>query len=181
MTRTQAKQPADDLVASKKELDAQVEAQRKAAKEFEIQMRRKAITVGNIVGKDVPVSQTEVREFLFSFYGSLLRELQDENALLRTWHPDGPNATFEKKKSIMPHHEVLLRLDAMDLDRGLHSSMSYPPVTNVTYVSRCQSSWSPRILLHKRWDRSQSGVDFVWARLLTETWIQKNPTAIHDE
>jgi seryl-tRNA synthetase len=37
---------------------------------------------------------------------------------LRTWHPAGPNAEFEKKADIMPHHEVLLRLDAMDMDRG---------------------------------------------------------------
>jgi seryl-tRNA synthetase len=40
---------------------------------------------------------------------------------LRTWHPDGPNAQVEKKADIMPHHEVLLRLDAMDLDRGAYS------------------------------------------------------------
>jgi hypothetical protein len=38
---------------------------------------------------------------------------------LRTWHPDGPNGQVERKTDIMPHHEVLLRLDAMDLDRGL--------------------------------------------------------------
>lgn len=56
----QAKQNADELVASKKELDAQVEAKRKETKEFELKMRQKASTVGNIVGKSVPVSQTEV-------------------------------------------------------------------------------------------------------------------------
>lgn len=47
-------------MARKKELDAQVEAKRKETKEFEIKMRQKAGTVGNIVGKSVPVSQTEV-------------------------------------------------------------------------------------------------------------------------
>ena len=47
-------------MASKKELDAEVEANRKRAKEFEVMMRQKTSTVGNIVGKDVPVSQTEV-------------------------------------------------------------------------------------------------------------------------
>ena len=57
----QAKENADDLVASKKELDAQVEANRKKTKEFEVTMRQRTSTVGNIVGKDVPVSQTEVR------------------------------------------------------------------------------------------------------------------------
>ena len=58
--KSQAKQPADDLVAAKKEIDAQVEAKKKESKEFEILMRRKASTVGNIVGKGAPVSLTEV-------------------------------------------------------------------------------------------------------------------------
>ena len=55
-----AKQSADDLVAAKKEIDAQVEEKKKEAREFEIKMRQKASTVGNIVGKNVPVSLTEV-------------------------------------------------------------------------------------------------------------------------
>jgi len=63
----QAKEPADDLVATKKDLDAQVEAKRKETKEFEIKMRQKASTVGNIVGKNVPVSQTEVSGNLMQF------------------------------------------------------------------------------------------------------------------
>lgn len=56
----QAKQSADDLVATKKEIDAQVEEKKKEAREFEVKMRQKASTVGNIVGKNVPVSLTEV-------------------------------------------------------------------------------------------------------------------------
>ena len=56
----QAKENADDLVAKKKEIDAQVEAKRKQAKEHEAAMRVKASTAGNIVGKAVPVSNTEV-------------------------------------------------------------------------------------------------------------------------
>lgn len=68
----QAKQPAEDLVAAKKEIDTQVEAKRKETKDFEIKMRQKASMIGNIVGKNVPVSQTEVsgtwsRERLRSF------------------------------------------------------------------------------------------------------------------
>ena len=47
-------------MAAKKEIDAQVEAKKKEAKEFESRMRTKASTVGNIVGKNVPVSLTEV-------------------------------------------------------------------------------------------------------------------------
>lgn len=38
---------------------------------------------------------------------------------VRTWHPNGPNAQVEKKSDILPHHEVLLRLDAIDLERGV--------------------------------------------------------------
>jgi seryl-tRNA synthetase len=59
---SQAKEPADDLVAAKKEIDDQVEAKKKEAKEFEAKMRQKASTVGNIVGKNVPVSLTEVSD-----------------------------------------------------------------------------------------------------------------------
>ncbi|EIN14479.1 seryl-tRNA synthetase [Punctularia strigosozonata HHB-11173 SS5] len=99
--KKKAKENADELVAKKKDLDAQVEAHKKATKEYEATMRQKASTVGNIVGKSVPISLTE-----------------DDNVTLRTWHPQGPNAQVEQRKDIMPHHEVLLRLDAMDLDRG---------------------------------------------------------------
>lgn len=83
-------------------------------------MRAKASTAGNIVGKAVPVSNTEVCHLpVYFFESSFPRTLpQDDNQVLRTWHPDGPNGTFEKKSEILPHHEVLLRLDAMDLDRG---------------------------------------------------------------
>ncbi|TFL03895.1 hypothetical protein BDV98DRAFT_544399 [Pterulicium gracile] len=99
--KKKAKENADELVAKKKELDAQVDAQKKASKEFEVKMRLKASTVGNIVGKNAPVSQTE-----------------DDNVVMRTWHnpaePDEP----EQRPNILPHHEVLLRLDAMDLERG---------------------------------------------------------------
>jgi seryl-tRNA synthetase len=99
--KKKAKEPADDLVAQKKALDAQVEAKRKETRDYELLMRQKASNVGNLVAKDVPVSLTE-----------------DDNATLRTWHPDGPNVQVERKTDIMPHHEVLLRLDAMDLERG---------------------------------------------------------------
>ena len=58
----QAKENADELVAKKKEIDAQVVAKRAEAKELEAKMRQKASTAGNIVGKDVPVSMSEVRQ-----------------------------------------------------------------------------------------------------------------------
>ena len=87
-------------------------------------MRAKASTVGNIVGKNVPVSLTEVSCELTLGNVKFLRLFsQDDNLTIRTWHPDGPNAQVEQKTNIMPHHEVLLRLDAMDLERGLHNSL----------------------------------------------------------
>jgi len=53
----------------KKQIDTAVEAKTKETKEFEIVMRSKASTVGNIVGKNVPVSQTEVGCFFkLSFF-----------------------------------------------------------------------------------------------------------------
>lgn len=59
-----AKENADELVAQKKALDAQVEAKRKETREFEVTMRQKASTIGNIVGKGAPVSLTEVCSFI---------------------------------------------------------------------------------------------------------------------
>ena len=93
-------------------------------------MRVKASTAGNIVGKAVPVSNTEVSHPSISPFKSSLSRIvpQDDNQVLRTWHPDGPNGAFEKKSGILAHHEVLLRLDAMDLDRGdpFSNSVSSP-------------------------------------------------------
>jgi len=99
--KKKAKENADDLLAEKKTIDTQVDAKRKEARDAELALRQKAGTIGNIVNKGVPVSQTE-----------------DDNATLRTWHPDGPNGQVEKKTNILAHHEILLRLDAMDLERG---------------------------------------------------------------
>jgi len=42
----------------------------------------------------------------------------------------------------MPHHEVLLRLDAMDLDRGACSGIVF-----FTILRRCKGSWASWILL----------------------------------
>ena len=62
---------------------------------------------------------------------------QDDNAVIRTWHPDGPNGKVEKKRcacrartllqpthaalphsDILSHHEVMMRLEAFDMERG---------------------------------------------------------------
>ena len=82
-------------------------------------MRKRASTIGNIIAKGVPVSMDEVRcrSSKLRIFAKLCR--QDNNEVIRTWHPDGPNGQVEQRTDIMPHHEVLLRLDAMDLERGV--------------------------------------------------------------
>lgn len=51
------------------------------------------------------------------------KETQDDNATLKTWHPEGKDV--EKKSDIMPHHEVLMRLDAIDMERGESTCFIY--------------------------------------------------------
>ena len=99
--KRKAKQTADQETKLKKELDAKVAQMKPAVDQAEADMRRKAAMIGNIVGDKVPISQTE-----------------DDNAVLRTWHPDGPNAQVEKKNDILSHHEVMYRLELFDTDRG---------------------------------------------------------------
>jgi len=98
---SQAKENADELVAQRKELEDSIVEKSKIVDEAEAKMRARALTVGNIVGPKTPISMTE-----------------DDNQVIRTWHPAGPNVEPEHKTTILPHHEVLLRLDAVDLDRG---------------------------------------------------------------
>ncbi|KIJ34246.1 hypothetical protein M422DRAFT_75866 [Sphaerobolus stellatus SS14] len=101
VARKKAKESADDVLEAKKALGEKIEDFEKRVKETNQLMRHKAGSIGNIVGKGAPVSMTE-----------------DDNVTVRTWHPDGPNGQVEQKKDILAHHEVLLRLDAMDLERG---------------------------------------------------------------
>lgn len=88
-------------------------------------MRVKGSTIGNIVAKDVPVSQTE-----------------DENVTLRTWHPDGPNGQVQQRKDILPHHEVMLRLDMIDLERGMLLHSRLRTTSNAAASLRCQDRGS---------------------------------------
>ena len=112
-------------------------------------MRQKAGTIGNVVNKAVPVSQTEV---CYSTFPHITRTLttssiQDDNVTLKTWHPDGPNGQAEKKTDILAHHEVLLRLDAMDLERGALPRPISPSFPHNFY--RSQGLWSPWLLPHE--------------------------------
>lgn len=99
--RKKAKENADDVMEKKKEIDKKVADLKPKVSEAEQKMRLKASTIGNIVGDKVPLSMTE-----------------DENQLVRDWHPDGPNAKAEKRSDILSHHEVMMRLDAFDMERG---------------------------------------------------------------
>jgi len=99
--KRKAKEPADDLIAEKTQLDEEKSRVEKIAFDAREELLTTAASVGNLVGKDVPVSQTE-----------------DDNVTLRTWHPDGPNGQVEQRNDILPHHEVMIRLDAFDMERG---------------------------------------------------------------
>lgn len=86
--------------------------------------------------------------------------------MLRVWHPDGPNATFEKKSGILAHHEVLLRLDAMDLDRGkLFSSPFLPSASNDPRIGAKISGHRGYFLTNDGVDLNQAlisyGLDFL--------------------
>ncbi|KAG8983567.1 Cytosolic seryl-tRNA synthetase [Tulasnella sp. JGI-2019a] len=99
--KKKAKEDASELLAKKATIDAQIVSSKKQVAEHEVLMRSKASTIGNIVGPKVPVSMNE-----------------DDNVTVRTWHPEGPNSKVEKKADILPHHEVMLRLDMIDMERG---------------------------------------------------------------
>lgn len=99
--KKKAKESADELMEKKKDMDKQILEYRPKVNEAEAIMRREAGKIGNIVGDKVPISMNE-----------------DDNGLIRTWHPDGPNGQVQKRTDILSHHEVLLRLDAFDTERG---------------------------------------------------------------
>ncbi|CED83124.1 seryl-trna synthetase [Phaffia rhodozyma] len=95
------KEPADDLVAQKTSQDKELAELKQTAIEAEKTMRKLCGTIGNIVAEGCPISLTE-----------------DDNSLIRQWHPDGPDAQPVHRTDIIAHHEVLHRIDAFDLERG---------------------------------------------------------------
>lgn len=44
--------------------------------------------------------------------------MQDDNAVIRTYHPDGPNGQVAKGVDILSHDEVMFRLDILEMERG---------------------------------------------------------------
>jgi seryl-tRNA synthetase len=102
----------------------------------ETAMRQKASTIGNIVHESVPVSNTEVRLLPFPCFPSLLTAssvAQDDNAVIRTFfpkdgngeqHPPVKGGALTMKEGILSHHEVMARLDILEMERGAFSLSS---------------------------------------------------------
>lgn len=99
--KKKAKQDADDLLKEKADLEKEKKAFVESAAEKEKALNRKLKSIGNIVHLDVKVSANE-----------------DENEIIRFW-PEDAKSRESQNTNIMPHHEVLLRLDAYDPERGV--------------------------------------------------------------
>ncbi|KZZ89903.1 Seryl-tRNA synthetase, class IIa [Moelleriella libera RCEF 2490] len=99
-TKKKAKENADDLLKEKDELEKEKKILLDSAAEKDTALKTKLKTVGNYVHDSVPVSNNE-----------------DHNTVERIWAPEG--VSVEKKDNILSHHEVLLRLDGYDPERGV--------------------------------------------------------------
>ncbi|KAJ4145684.1 hypothetical protein LMH87_004523 [Akanthomyces muscarius] len=97
--KKKAKEDANDLLQQKVELEKEKKLTVESATQKEKILRAKIKSVGNIVDDSVPVSNNE-----------------DDNAVQRTWAPEG---VAVEKRNVLSHHEVLLRLDGYDPDRGV--------------------------------------------------------------
>ncbi|KAI0129268.1 seryl-tRNA synthetase [Hypoxylon sp. NC0597] len=97
--KKKAKENADELLQQRADLDKEKKTLLDLAAQKDIALKAKVNTVGNIVHDSVPVSDNE-----------------DNNVVQRTWAPEGVKV---EKKDVLSHHEVLLRLDGYDPDRGV--------------------------------------------------------------
>ncbi|KAK3637855.1 Cytosolic seryl-tRNA synthetase [Elasticomyces elasticus] len=88
-----------DLKKQKDDLQKQKEQLEEEARQKQIALLKKAKSIGNYVHESVPVSDNE-----------------DKNAVVRTWAPEGAEVV---KKDCLSHHEVVVRLDAADFERGV--------------------------------------------------------------
>ncbi|KAH7033335.1 uncharacterized protein B0I36DRAFT_321235 [Microdochium trichocladiopsis] len=98
--KKKAKEDATELLQLKANFETEKKALLDLASQKDIALKAKINTIGNIVDNSVPVSDNE-----------------DNNTVQRTWCP--PGVTVEKKEGVLSHHEVLLRLDGYDPDRGV--------------------------------------------------------------
>ena len=104
------KEDASELLKKKDELMAEKKQLTEQEQQEDQTLRKKVFTVGNIVHPSVVVSMDEAN-----------------NELVRTWAPKGLGelgkvATATGKPAALSHHEVLLRLDGYDPDRGVKIS-----------------------------------------------------------
>ncbi|CDK27518.1 unnamed protein product [Kuraishia capsulata CBS 1993] len=104
-----AKEDATELLAQKETLVQEKQALFLKEQEADKKLRWKVNQVGNIVHKSVVISNDE-----------------ENNELVRTWAPEGYDiskitniATATGKPAALSHHEVLLRLDGYDPERGV--------------------------------------------------------------
>ncbi|CAH6720867.1 serine--tRNA ligase, cytoplasmic [[Candida] jaroonii] len=102
-----AKEDAKDLLAEKDDLLEQKKALIEDEAKADKQLKYKVNQVGNIVHESVVDSQNE-----------------DNNEMVRTWKPEdledvGATASCTGSPAALSHHEVLLRLDGYDPERGV--------------------------------------------------------------
>ncbi|PNY18339.1 Serine-tRNA ligase, cytoplasmic [Tolypocladium capitatum] len=97
--KKKAKENADDLLQQKIELEKEKKSLVESAADKDALLKSKIRTIGNFVHDSVPISDNE-----------------DHNEVLRTWAPEG---VAVEKRNVLSHHEVLLRLDGYDPDRGV--------------------------------------------------------------
>lgn len=102
-----AKEDAGDLLAQKDKLVADKKSFIEQEQKADADLRNKVNQVGNIVHKSVVESQDE-----------------DNNELVRTWKPEslaeiGSIASCTGAEAKLSHHEILLRLDGYDPERGV--------------------------------------------------------------
>lgn len=102
-----AKEDAGDLLAQKDKLVADKKSFIEQEQKADADLRNKVNQVGNFVHKSVVDSQDE-----------------DNNELVRAWKPEslaeiGPIASCTGAEAKLSHHEILLRLDGYDPERGV--------------------------------------------------------------
>ena len=84
----------------KNELQKEKDTLEGQVNETEAAWKIKLAGIGNLVHESVPISMDE-----------------DNNEIIRSWNAD--EKVPEKRTDILPHHEVLYRLDGFDAERGM--------------------------------------------------------------
>lgn len=104
------KEDASELLAEKEKLTQEKKDLTDKEQNEDKELRGKVSQIGNIVHPSVVVSNDE-----------------ENNEIVRTWKPEdlesvGPLASVTGKPAQLSHHEVLLRLDGYDPERGVKIS-----------------------------------------------------------